>query len=250
MEPLLQQIGEFMQDEPAGTRWILVPTLAAGHTLGERLARGGFAWANLRFTTPLDLASRIAGRVLGLRRMTGMDPGIGPALLLQLLLDLPAEVPQYFRKIVDQPGVAEALWKAVSDFRLAGLSFADLRPEAFTSREKQAELGALLEAYERELARTGLADAAAVFRTASEANDKLPVTPGSEALELPGCCRSMLERAFVDSLPWRPRFSRCLGSRRESAAVVATAQLNGGDGPYARHRIFRCGAADLDCATP
>jgi len=203
MESLLQQIVEFMQDDPTGTRWILVPTLAAGHTLGERLARGGFAWANLRFTTPLDLASRIAGRVLGSRGVTGMDPGLGPALLLQLLLDLPAAVPQYFRKIVDQPGVAEALWRAVRDFRLAGLSFADLRPEAFTSLEKHAELAALLEAYERELARTGRADAAVVFRTASEASDKLPVTHWSEVLELPGCCRSVMERVFVDSLPWR-----------------------------------------------
>src|ERR1019366_2954226 len=110
MEPLLQQIVEFMQNRPAATRWILVPTLAAGHTLGERLARDGFAWANLRFTTPLALAARIAGPVLGSRGITEMDQGLGPALLLELLLDLPAEVPQYFRKIVDQPGVAEALW--------------------------------------------------------------------------------------------------------------------------------------------
>ncbi len=123
MEPLLQQIVEFMQDRPAATRWILVPTLAAGHTLGERLARAGFAWANLRFTTPLALAARIAGPVLGSRGITEMDQGLGPALLLELLLDLPAEVPQYFRKIVDQPGVAEALWECGGRFstRRAGL---------------------------------------------------------------------------------------------------------------------------------
>ena len=205
MEPLLQQIVEFMQDRPAATRWILVPTLAAGHTLGERLARDGFAWANLRFTTPLALAARIAGPVLGSRGITEMDQGLGPALLLELLLDLPAEVPQYFRKIVDQPGVAEALWEAVGDFRLAGLGSTDLRPEAFTSREKHAELVALVEAYERELARSRLADAAGIFRIASEAPVKLPVTPNSDVLELPDCCGSVLERRFIDSLPWRVR---------------------------------------------
>ena len=208
MEPLLKQIVAFMQDRPTDTLWILVPTLAAGHTLGERLARGGFAWANLRFTTPLDLASRIAGPVLGSRGVTAMDAGLGPALLLQLLLDLPVEGPRYFRKIADQPGVAEALWRAVRDFRLAGLSFADLRPEAFTSQEKHAELEALLKAYECALTRTGLADDAVVFRSALEAPGKLPVTPQSEVLELPGCCRSKLERRFVDSLPWRVRAFR------------------------------------------
>jgi ATP-dependent helicase/nuclease subunit B len=211
MDLLLQQIAEFMQEQPTGTRWILLPTTAAGHTLGERLAREGFAWANLRFTTPLDLATRIAAPVLGARGVREMDPGLGPALLLQLLLDLPAEVPQYFRKIMDQPGVAEALWMAVRDFRLAGLSCANLPAEAFTSRDKHDELVSLLEAYERELMRTGLADDAIVFREASEAPCKLPVTAASEVLELPGCCLSALERSFVDGLPWRVRALRVGG---------------------------------------
>src|SRR4030095_12893384 len=110
METMMQQIVESMHGQPAGARWVLVPTLAAGHTLGERLARGGHAWANLRFTTPLDLAARIAGPVLGARGVREMDSGFGPALLLQLLVDLPAGVPRYFRRIVEQPGLAEALW--------------------------------------------------------------------------------------------------------------------------------------------
>ena len=202
METLLQQIVEFMREQPTGARWVLVPTLAAGHTLGERLARGGHAWANLRFTTPLDLAARIAGPILGARGLREMDLGFGPALLLQLLVDLPAGVPRYFRRIVEQPGLAEALWNAVRDFRLAGLRFTDLRAEAFASPEKHAELVALLEAYERELARSGMADAADLFRAATEASFKLPVMSNSAALELPGCCRSDLERRFVDSLPW------------------------------------------------
>jgi len=117
-----------------------VPTPSAGHTLGERLAREDFAWVNVRFTTPLELATRIASPILGTRGFTKLDPGLGPALLLQLLLDLSAETPRYFRKIADQPGVAEALWRAMREFRLSGLSVADLRAEAFTSREKYAEL--------------------------------------------------------------------------------------------------------------
>ena len=211
MDFLLQQIVEFMQNRSAGTRWILVPTPAGGHTLGERLAREGIAWANLRFTTAIDLAASIAGPILGARGFTKMDYGVGPALLLQLLLDLPPETPRYFRKIADQPGVAEALWKAVREFRLGGLSFADLRAEAFKSREKHAELTALLEAYELELKRSSLADEAAVLCTASDAAHKVPVLEASEVLELPGSCRSMLERCFIDSLPWRRCASRIAG---------------------------------------
>src|SRR5207248_728040 len=87
----------------------------------------------------------------------------------------------------------------------AGLSFTDLHSEAFTSLAKHAELAALLEAYECELARQNRADDAIVLRTAITASGKLPVTPRGQVLELPGCCRSMLERAFADSLPWRRR---------------------------------------------
>ncbi len=208
MESWLQQIIEFRDERLSGARWILVPTLAVGHTLAEHLARGGHAWANLRFTTPLDLAARIAGPSLGGRGVREMDAGLGPALLLQLLIDLPAGIPRYFRKIVEQPGVAEALWDAVRDFRLAGLRVTDLREETFSSPEKHAEFAALLEAYERELTRSGMADAADLFRAATEARVKLPVTSNSAALELPGCCRSDLERRFVDSLPWNRRAFR------------------------------------------
>jgi RecB family exonuclease len=208
MDSVLQQIVDFTRQGPTAARWILVPTLAVGHTLGERLALAGYAWANLRFTTPLDLASRIAGPVLAAIEMREMDPGLGPALLLQLLLDLPAEKPAYFRKIADQPGVAQALWETVFDIRMSGLGPADLPCDAFASPDKYAEFEALLQAWDRELARAGLADSAIVFRTATGAPDKLPVTPSTEVLELPGCCRSALEREFIDSLPWRCRAFR------------------------------------------
>jgi hypothetical protein len=58
------------------------------------------------------------------------------------------------------------------------------------------------------LARARLADAAEIFRIASGATAKLPVTPNSDVLELPDCCGSVLERDFVDSLPWRVRAFR------------------------------------------
>jgi RecB family exonuclease len=205
MDSLLPQIADFMREQPTRQRWVLVPSLAAGHTLGERLARAGFAWLNLRFTTPLALATRIAGSELGSLGITEMDPGLGPALLLQLLFNLPREVPQYFRKIAEQPGVAEALWRTVRDFRLAGLRSADLQPEAFSSPDKHAELHALLEAVESELTRNSLADDAIIFRTATTARGKLPVKLSDEVLELPDSCQSELERKFIDSLPWRHR---------------------------------------------
>jgi len=135
----LQQIVEFTQDRPAAARWILVPTLAAGHTLGERLARGGSPGRTcdslLRSIWRRGLPARFWALVAS-RRWT------------------PGSVPRSFcsccsicrpmsRSISGRSSTSRAwpkpLWAAVSDFRLAGLNFSDLQPEAFKSRQKHAE---------------------------------------------------------------------------------------------------------------
>jgi hypothetical protein len=59
----------------------------------------------------------------------GINPspeGVGPALLMRLLTELPGIMPTYFRHLADQPKMAEALWAAISDLRMAGLNAVDL----------------------------------------------------------------------------------------------------------------------------
>src|ERR1039457_3733390 len=108
MEPLYRQLIGFTQEPSTRPRWIIAPSLAVGHTLAERLALDGYGWMNLRFSTAIDLAMLIAGPVLTSAGVGVMDAGVGPALILQSLLDLGEEVPKYFRAIAEQPGVAEA----------------------------------------------------------------------------------------------------------------------------------------------
>ena len=81
----------------------------------------------------------------------GIEPseeGLGPALIMRLLLDLPKEG-GYFRPLADQPTLAQALWSTIRELRMAGIASDDLRPDAFTSPEKHAELRALLASYEQ-----------------------------------------------------------------------------------------------------
>jgi ATP-dependent helicase/nuclease subunit B len=203
MESLLQQLTDLIQSEPTLTKWVVVPSLAVGHNIGERLASEGIAWGNLRFTTAFDLAVRVAGPGLAREGKTLVDPAVGPALTLELLLDLPATLPPYFRAIAEQSGVAEALWTTVSELRLAGIGAGALKPERFASAAKAEELGALLQAYELYLHEHCLADAADCLRTAATAKNKFPITADSLLLEMPGSCDSPLARAFLDSLPAR-----------------------------------------------
>ncbi|MEK7445112.1 MAG: hypothetical protein AABZ70_09675, partial [candidate division NC10 bacterium] len=201
MDPFLIQLAELCRVERTRAKWVLVPSHALGHTLGERLALEGKGWANLRFTTPLDLALPMAAPFLV---EGGIDPapdGIGPALVMRLLLELPSTVPSYFRHLAEQPKMAEALWSTIRELRMAGLSAGDLPPRAFESPAKRAELAALLEAYESRLTAQHLADTAAVYREALLHAELCPVRPGDLWTELPGVIWAPLERRLLDVLP-------------------------------------------------
>jgi ATP-dependent helicase/nuclease subunit B len=203
MKPFLQQLTDLVQAEPARAKWVVTPSLAVGHNIAERLISEGITWGNLRFTTVFDLAVRIAGPALARVKRTLIDPAVGPALALQLLLDLPATLTPYFRVIAEQPGVAEALWSTITELRLADIGAEALQAQQLASPAKAEELRALLRAYERYLEEHHLADAAGCLTTAMAVSNKFPVTPDSLVLEMFGACDSPLERAFLDSLPAR-----------------------------------------------
>jgi ATP-dependent helicase/nuclease subunit B len=201
MDPFLQQLTDVIRTKPTVAKWVVVPSQAVGHNIGERLSSEGIAWGNLRFTTAFDLAVRVAGPALARENKTLMDPAVGPALALELLLDLPVTLPPYFRVIAEQPGVAEALWSTLSELRLAGIDATALQPKRFVAAAKGEELNALLKAYELYLDEHLLADPACCLRTATFSKSKLPVLSNGVLLEMPGSCGSPMERAFLDSLP-------------------------------------------------
>jgi len=96
-DPFAAQLAELCRAHPARAKWVLVPTHAAGHTLGDRLARHGASWANLRFVTPLQVAIHMAGPFLVERGIDPSEEPLGPALVMRLLTELPA-THDYFRR--------------------------------------------------------------------------------------------------------------------------------------------------------
>src|ERR1700685_3800512 len=130
MDPFVSQLAELCTTHRTRAKWVLVPNHAIGRTLGDRLVLEGTNWANLRFVTPLDVALRMGAPFLVSR---GIDPsaqGLGPALMMRLLLDLP-EPGGYFRPLADQPAMAEALWSTLCELRLAGVRAKELEAAAF-----------------------------------------------------------------------------------------------------------------------
>jgi hypothetical protein len=80
VSPLLIQLATLCRDQPTRAKWLFVPSHGQGHTIAERLARTGTAWANLRVTTPLDVALATAAPSLVARDIDPAPESLGPAL--------------------------------------------------------------------------------------------------------------------------------------------------------------------------
>src|SRR4051794_31368036 len=160
-DPFVDQLASLCRAHVTRSKWVFVPSHAVGRTIGERIALGGTSWLNLRFVTPLDIALRMGAPFLVERGIHPSEEGLGPALIMRLLLDLPVEG-GYFRPLADQPTMAQALWATIRELRMAGVKSSELKAEAFESAAKHAELRALLGAYEQFLANQNRGDMALV----------------------------------------------------------------------------------------
>src|SRR5688572_15097557 len=197
MEPFVEQLKRLCVAHPTRAKWIFVPSHSVGHTLGDRLVLAGTDWTNLRFVTPLDVALRMGAPFLVERGIDPSEEGLGPALVMRLLLALDGGANDgrgYFRAQASQPELARALWSTLTELRLAGVTGGALPATAFESARKHAELQALLNAYERYLQETKRGDRATVFAEAMHHPDWCPIQPPDCWTEMPDTIWSPVER--------------------------------------------------------
>jgi RecB family exonuclease len=199
VDPFVDQLKRLCIKYPTRSKWVFVPTHAIGRTLGERIALEGTNWINLRFVTPLDIALRMGAPFLVERGIHPSEDGLGPALMMRLLLDLPLER-GYFRPLADHPTMAQALWTTVRELRMAGVRTAALRPEVFSSPAKHAELVALLSAYEQYLEQHKRGDTASIYEEAVKHQDWCPIQCQDCWTELPDVNWSPAQRLLMDSI--------------------------------------------------
>src|SRR3954471_5659685 len=132
MDPFIAQLADFCRAYPTRAKWVFVPSHAIGRTIGDRLVLAGTDWANLRFVTPFEIALRMGAPFLVERGIDPSEEGLGPALVMRLLLDLP-EGAGYFRPLANQPSMAAALWSTMRELRMAGVRASDLTANQFES---------------------------------------------------------------------------------------------------------------------
>jgi ATP-dependent helicase/nuclease subunit B len=185
---------------PTRAKWVFVPTHAIGRTLGDRLVLEGTDWANLRFVTSLDIALRMGAPFLVERGIDPSEEGLGPALIMRLLLELPIQ-PGYFRPLASQPTIAQALWITLRELRMAGIRAHNLTPAAFVSGAKHLEFQSLVAAYEAFLDTNARGDVATVYEEAVLHPDWCPIQPQDCWTELPDVLWAPLQRKLLDTMP-------------------------------------------------
>jgi ATP-dependent helicase/nuclease subunit B len=200
MDPFIAQLASLCTVDRTRAKWVFVPTHALGRTLGDRLVLEGTDWANLRFVTPLDIALRMGAPFLVERGIGPSEEGLGAALIMRLLLELP-EDGGYFRSLADQPTMAQALWTTVHELRMAGVRAQQILPEAFASPAKHRELRALMTAYETFLATEKRGDMATVYEEAVHHPAWCPIQPTDCWTEFPDAQWTALQRVLIDSMP-------------------------------------------------
>ncbi len=238
MSLFLEQLAELARAHPTRAKWVFLPYRSLKWTLSEALLHRNTSWANFRFLTPFEMALEAAAPDLLASGLNPKPEGLGPSLIHKLMLELPPKTPRHFAELLEQPGMAEALWTAVSELRMAGLTHRELG-RALTGPKKK-ELTALLNAYEQTLKARGLADRASVYAHATET----PVQEGDLVLELPSTVWAPLERAFLDRLPGRklsPRTPRILPLPRRLTSPRQAEEPAG-----LEPRFFRAGRRDAE----
>lgn len=199
MDPFLEQLKSLCGANPTRNKWVFVPSHSIGRTLGERLAQEGTNWLNLRFVTPLDIALRMAGPFLVESGIEPSEEGLGPALMMRLLHELPLQA-GYFRPLAEQPSMAQALWYTVRELRMAGVRADALEANSFSSPAKHKELQALVTAYESFLAEHKRGDMTTVYDEALKHGLWCPIQPEDCWTELPGTLWSPAQRRLIDSV--------------------------------------------------
>jgi RecB family exonuclease len=215
MDPFVDQLASLCRAHVTRAKWVFVPSHGVGRTIGERLALSGTNWLNLRFVTPLDIALRMGAPFLVEQGIDPSEEGLGPALIMRLLLDMPAEG-GYFRPLADQPTMAQALYATVRELRMAGVKSGDLKAQAFESAAKHAEMKALLASYEKYLADHKRGDMAQVYEEAVKHPDWCPIQREDCWTELPDTVWAPLQVRLIDAMPGQriaPRALDLLGAQ-------------------------------------
>ena len=222
---LISALAAACAEAPLSEKVLVAPSLLAGHTLVERLAREGHPWTNLRVETVRTLALAEAGPALAREGLRLLSRAQALALVEQACAQ--ALGPRsYFGALRERTGLHRAIQRTLDELRAAGIGPGRLPTAAFTDRRKASELRRVLAGYDDALAKGRFVDSLGVLTRAaamdppSDASTVYLLPSDAELSELD---RLVLERLAGDRLRSLPVDEPGTWTARASSAELVRA---------------------------
>jgi ATP-dependent helicase/nuclease subunit B len=254
MNRRIHQLSGICREHLLDEKWLLAPSLRAGHGWLFAVVQNGQPVVNGRVKTLANLALELAAPTMMETQCEEASPRRGALLVDRLMHRLRKPDEGYLGKLTPSVRLAERVHQAIDALRRAGLSGEDLDLEKFEVNLKGHELKQIHAEYVKELRRHNWVDRADVLQLAIKRLETDAGAIGEDVLVIiPDDLDSAgLERRLLESLPAQRRIDLPVdqpapapASDREPLSdarllrwlpVVADAQPPSGDGSAA---IFR-----------
>jgi ATP-dependent helicase/nuclease subunit B len=203
MNRLITGLASVCREHLLDEKWLIAPSLRAGHQWLTTVTRNGQPVVNCRVSTLLHLALDVTAPRLLEARLELASHRRGVFVVERILQRLRDGSEGYLSKLQDSMGLVESIYRSIASLRRAGLTPGQLHRDRFEVARKGDELSTVLREYTAELRRLKLVDRADIFRMAAALLREDFTTLSSDILILlPEDTSAIgLEIAFVESLP-------------------------------------------------
>jgi RecB family exonuclease len=193
-------------------KWLLAPSLRAGHQWLVAVTRSGQPAINCHVKTLTNLALELAAPAMAAAGVELVSARGGALLIDRIIRRLRKPTAGYLWQLPPSTGLAQTVYAAIDTMRRAGLEAKQLRPEHFEVGLKGQELAAVLEEYIQELRLRKWIDRAEVLRMAiNRLREDGTALPGDLLVLLPEDINCTgLERGLLEALS---------GDRRQTLPV-------------------------------
>lgn len=189
----LNQLYDWVGNNPLQRKILLAASHAEGHTLLERVVREHGAVLNTEVRTLVSWVLQLTELTLVQERIRYMGDDEAYWLVHRLLMQASGAGDRYLRGMTITPGVVRAFAEAVKELRAAGLKAADLSTAHFESEDKGECVRRLLDRYEQWLHHNRAADFAGLLPYASRLPKRQELIIVGQADGWPAVHRRMLE---------------------------------------------------------
>lgn len=158
MNRLVQSLTEVCRAHLLEEKWLVAPSLRAGHQWLDALTRSGGPVVNIRATTVRGMTLDIAAQMLAAEGVRLISARVSAILVDRILNRLKRQSPTYLTKLTLTPSLAQSVSGTINDLRLAGLGPDSLKPDSFEPADKGREMAFVLGEYLDLLSVLGLVD--------------------------------------------------------------------------------------------